>query len=87
MNTSVREKISAAQHRIWSSWMKYLFSICPLTGDGSVIIPPDKVKRWKRQIATRYEDLTEREKDSDRDQTDKVLSSVSILESLDALIS
>ena len=34
----------------------------------------DALSRWERQINTRYADLTEKEKNSDREWTDKVLA-------------
>jgi len=61
----VIEKIADAQHKIWSHWMDYLFSTCEERNDGCVVIPKDKVDRWKRQIKTQYIDLSESEKDSD----------------------
>lgn len=69
-----RERISDVQHDIWAHWMRWVFHICPTNEDGSVTIPQHLVERWQRQINTPYADLTEREKDSDREQADKVLN-------------
>jgi len=69
----VREKLSDVQHEIWASWMRWVFHICPGHDDGSVTIPANLATRWKRQIHTGYSDLTEQEKDSDREQADKCL--------------
>lgn len=68
----LHEKLAEAQHRIWASWMEYLFSISIQNEDGSCTIPADKVTRWTRQIKTPYSELSEQEKDSDREQADKV---------------
>jgi len=67
------EQVAEVQHEIWSHWMKYLFSVSKLWGNGTVNIPAEKVQRWKRQMCTPYAELTEREKDSDREQANKVL--------------
>lgn len=67
------EELADVQHQIWSHWMVYLFSRCRRNPDGSVTIPDDLVVRWKRQMATDYADLTEREKNSDREQARKVM--------------
>lgn len=40
---------------------------------GSLIIPAPDVEHWERQIATPYEALTEREKESDREQVRRYL--------------
>ncbi len=69
----LRERLAAEQHAIWSHWMRYLFSVCRLNEDGSVTIPVDKAERWQRQMSTDYSALTEREKESDRHQSDKIL--------------
>ena len=61
------EHLSSAEHDKWASWMNYLFEVSVENEDGSVTIPKDKVERWKRQCATHYLDLSEREKQSDRD--------------------
>jgi len=69
----IRETISDIQHQIWSHWMAYLFDVSIPNQDGSYIIPVDKVLRWKKQLAIPYKHLTEKEKDSDREQAEKIL--------------
>ena len=54
------------QHQIWGHWMEYQFSLCEEQGDGSLVIPAEKVARWKRQLATSYDELSEAERESDR---------------------
>jgi Cft2 family RNA processing exonuclease len=75
------EQLADEVHAIWAHWMKYLFSICAQQPDGSVIIPPDKVERWQRQLATPYQALSEREKQSDRNQAVKLLRIIQTTES------
>jgi len=79
---TIREKLASLQHDIWAHWMKYLFSQCVVdkwTGDeysgfeGKWIVPHDQVVKWHRQIETPYDELSEKEKESDRHQADKVL--------------
>lgn len=76
MSNDVRERLADVQHAIWAHWMRYQFSVCQPNGDGSVTIPADKVERWSRQMATNYVDLTEKERESDREQADKIISSI-----------
>lgn len=69
------EEKADKQHQIWSHWMKYMFSECDFglptvmsaIENGSCIISKDKVERWAKQMNTDYKDLTEKEKQSDRD--------------------
>ena len=70
---SVREAISDQAHESWSGWMAYMFSKSIKNSDGSVTLPVDLVLRWERQMLTPYSNLTEKEKDSDREQADKYL--------------
>jgi hypothetical protein len=71
MSHPLREHLAAVEHTRWANWQRYLHSLC-LPGDsGALIIPAPLVRRWERQIATPYRDLTEKEKDSDREQVDE----------------
>ncbi len=67
------EALADKEHDSWSHWQAYLFSRCDKATDGSLIIPAALVKRWQRQIATPYEELTEQEKQSDRNEVAQIL--------------
>lgn len=69
----VIEDLSDLEHESWSSWMKYLFSVSKKNDDGTVTIPKNKVERWKRQAETDYDDLTNKEKESDRKEVRKFM--------------
>lgn len=69
-----RESLAALMHEIWAHWTKYMLGTGIATASGAMILPPDNVERWYRQIDTPYADLTEKEKGSDRNQADKVLA-------------
>ena len=70
--SGLKEQLAAKQHEILAHWMKYLFSKCTEDDENNdVIIPGDFVLQWTRQMNTPYKDLTEKEKDSDREQVDK----------------
>lgn len=76
MNDDLREQLAALAHAQWSGWMVYLFGLSHSNGDGTLTIPANIVARWQGQIATPYTELTEREKDSDRVEADRVLDVV-----------
>ena len=71
---NLRERIAAVQHAIWAHWMRYMFSRGTFNDDGTWTMPKDKVKRWTDQMRTTYQELSETERESDRDQADKVLA-------------
>jgi len=73
------EELSAIQHEIWIEWMIYLYQVSQQNTDGTVIIPAEKVSRWKRQIETPYRELSEKEKQSDRKQAHRILDSLHTL--------
>ncbi len=54
--------------------MRHIFKVSERLTDGSVRIPPEKVARWERQMRTGYGELSEAERDSDREQADRVLA-------------
>jgi hypothetical protein len=67
------ESLAAAEHERWSHWQSHLHSKCERLADGSLRIPADLVARWETQISTAYADLSESEKDSDREQVRRYL--------------
>lgn len=69
-------KLADVQHEIWSHWMKYLFEVSVQNDDGTVTIPADKVENWKRQMVTRYADLSSKEQESDIEQAQKVVAAL-----------
>lgn len=69
----VKETIAEVCHNQWSGWMRYLFSKSIHNDDGSVTIPVALVQRWKRQMSTKYCDLSKTEQDSDRKEAEKFM--------------
>lgn len=72
-DADLREVIAAIEHERWSHWQRYLHEQCLVNEDGSLTIPAELVDRWARQMNTPYDALTEKEKDSDREQADAYL--------------
>lgn len=70
------ERLADIEHQRWSHWQRYMHSKCEREPGGSLIIPRELVAQWERQIATAYDDLTEAEKESDRDQVRRYLPTV-----------
>lgn len=71
------DEIADLQHEIWSHWMRYLFEVSLQNDDGTVTIPADKVEHWKRQMITKYVDLSDNEQSSDLEQARKVMDLIS----------
>ncbi len=68
------EELSHYEHASWAGWMKYLFSKCIKIPDyDGLLIPLESVIWWERQANTQYKDLSEREKESDREEVRKIL--------------
>ena len=63
----------------WSGWMQYMFSKGNMNEDGSWTMPTEFVERWKRQMNTLYNNLSEQEKKSDIEQADKMLELIEII--------
>lgn len=71
LKKQVIEELAAIEHERWADWQKYLHSNCIDNVDGGKTIPSKLYLHWQRQINTKYADLTEKEKDSDREQVDR----------------
>lgn len=63
-------------HKIWSRWMEYVFSVSTEMEDGAVVIPKDKVIKWKRQIHTDFYDLPLDETYSDINIAEEIIDCI-----------
>jgi hypothetical protein len=70
---SLVEELAAVEHERWSHWQRYLHSKCVRQPDGSLLLPADLVARWEKQTDTGYANLTDQEKESDREQVRRYL--------------
>jgi len=73
VSANVRERLADVQHEIWAHWMRYMFTCGQFGPDGTWHMPAFKAERWQRQMDTPYSALTEQERESDREQADKVI--------------
>lgn len=67
------EKLAAIEHERWGDWQDYCHEtiLKGLKGKMSPLVELELLSilyRWDRQINTDYKDLSEKEKDSDREQ-------------------
>jgi hypothetical protein len=67
------ESLAAIEHERWSHWQRYLHAQCLQQPDGALTIPTELVARWSAQMSTPYAQLSEAEKDSDREQVYRYL--------------
>jgi hypothetical protein len=72
-----REQLAAIEHERWADWQKWVHAQMTdeYTAGGKLAftIPIETVVRWQTQITTPYKKLSEKEKDSDREQVDRYL--------------
>lgn len=67
------DELAAIEHERWAHWQRYVHDHCERQQDGSLVIPAELAARWQAQIQTPYVELTERERDSDREQVRRYL--------------
>jgi hypothetical protein len=67
------EPLAAAEHDRWAHWQRYMHSKGIRQQDGSLLLPAHFVGRWDAQMDKKYADLTETERESDREQVRKYL--------------
>jgi hypothetical protein len=67
------EQLAALEHERRSHWQRYVHSKCVRQPDGSLLLPADLVARWEKQVVTKYAELDDHEKESDREQVRKYL--------------
>lgn len=68
---SLIERLADIEHSRWAHWQRYMHDKGDLQEDGSLLLPAELVSKWEQQIATPYTLLSEREKESDREQVRK----------------
>jgi hypothetical protein len=71
--SSLEEPLAAVEHERWSHWQRYMHSKGERRPDGSLVLPSELVTRWEKQISTPYLELTDAEKESDREQVRRYL--------------
>ena len=59
-------ELADLEHQQWAHWTKYMLEH----------LTPENIKRWKKQTEMPYAELSEKEKDSDREWAEKVLKIV-----------
>lgn len=67
------EELAFIEHERWSHWQRYMHEKASRNADGSLTIPADLVARWERLISTPYAQLTDEERESDREQVRRYL--------------
>lgn len=67
------DELASIEHDRWAHWQRYMHSKGIRQLDGGLLIPQELVSQWERQIATPFANLSEKEKDSDREQVQKYL--------------
>lgn len=71
--STILEDLATVEHERWARWQKYMHSKGERQADGGLVIPANLAAQWDRKMAASYAELTEPEKESDREQVRKYL--------------
>lgn len=66
------EKLADIEHQRWADWQQHVHSKCSLSKEG-LAIPMNLIDRWNEQICTPYAELSEEDKEKDREQVRRYL--------------
>jgi hypothetical protein len=69
-NPELLEHLAEYAHKSWSGWTKYMFDMWDRRHQSGELF----LNRWRRQINTKYADLSEEEKKSDRTEATEILA-------------
>ena len=67
------EKMADEAHEIWCGWMQYMFVNGFVSTSGTWVMDTVPYERWQRQMKTPYAQLSESEKESDREIAQRYL--------------
>lgn len=74
----LREDLAALEHNQWALWTRYMLAalqplMMPVPCDDTSALAMRRLEGWQRQVDTPYAELSEDEKDKDREWADRVL--------------
>ncbi len=75
-SSELLERLAAIEHERWAHWQRFMHEHGKRQPDGSLLLPADLVAKWDRLIDTPYTQLTDKERESDRDQVRRYLPTV-----------
>jgi hypothetical protein len=65
---SLLERLAAIEHERCAHWQRHVDRQSIPQADGSLLLAAEAVARWDKEISTSYADLSEEQKETDRDQ-------------------
>ncbi|MBE5821818.1 MAG: hypothetical protein E7311_04435 [Clostridiales bacterium] len=63
--------LAKVEYTRMNKWYKYMLSVCKRS-EGKYIIPADKVDLWENAISTPYQELSDKQKQSDKIEVDNI---------------
>lgn len=75
------EQLASIEHERWTHWQRFMHEQGQRQPDGSLLLPAELVAKWERLIATPYAQLTDKERESDREQVRRYLPLVAAAKS------
>ena len=72
VTSDIIERLAAHEHEQWAHWTRYMLDN----------LTEENIARWRQQIATDYQDLSESEKESDRQWARRAIEVTGILAAL-----
>ena len=73
---AIVEDLAAQEHARWAHWQRYMHEQGEPSADGALILPAELVQRWESQIGRSYAELSDAEKESDREQVRRYLPAI-----------
>lgn len=67
------EELAAIEHERWAHWQRFMHGKGERKPDGSLVLPADLIAKWERLIEAPYAQLTDNERESDREQVRRYL--------------